>query len=103
MLLVRIMIAKVENKDQLRSILNSTPVRQGEQGWNCVPRIKEAPEKLEADGKTLGTRVTEWGRVRDGAMTYCQRKKDEHRFDGKGDFDMSKVPTYDLIEQKEVI
>lgn len=101
MLLVRIMVAKVVDNSQLMSILRSTPVRQGEQGWNCVWWIKEALEKLVRDGKALGTSVTEWGRVRDGAMTYCQRKKDQHRFDGKGDFDMSKVPTYDLIKQKE--
>jgi hypothetical protein len=41
--------------------------------------------------------------VKDGVMTYCQRKKDQHRLDGKGKFDMSKVPTYDLIERKETI
>ena len=35
------------------------------------------------------------GRVRDGAMNYCQRKKDQHRFDGQG--------SYDLIEGKETI
>lgn len=103
MLLVRIMIAKVEDNGQLISILRNTPIRQGEQGWNCVLWIKEALEKLEADGKTLGTSVIEWGRVRDGVMTYCQRKKDQHRFDGKGNFDMNKVPTYDLIEQKETV
>jgi hypothetical protein len=103
MLLVRIMIAKVENNSQLTSILRSTPIKQGEQGWNCVLWIKEALEKFEADDKVLGTSVIEWERVRDGAMTYCQRKKDQHRFDGKGNFDMSKVPTYDLIERKEKI
>lgn len=103
MLLVRILVAKVVDNSQLTSILRSTPVRQGEQGWNCVWWIKEALEKLERDGKTLGTSVTEWGKVRDGVMTYCQRKKDQHRFDGKGNFDMSKVPTYDLIEQKETV
>jgi hypothetical protein len=65
--------------------------------------IKQALENLEVDGKALGTSVTEWGTVGVGVMTYCQRKKDQHRFDGKGNFDMSKVLTYDLIEQKETI
>lgn len=101
MLLVRIMIAKVEDNGQLISILRNTPIRGDEQGWNCVLWIKEALERLATNGKTLGTSVTEWRRVRDAAMEYCQRKKDEHRFDGKGNFDTKKVPTYDLIEEKE--
>jgi hypothetical protein len=103
MLLVRIMIAKVEDNRQLVSILRSTPVRQGEPRWNCVSWLKEALVKLHADKKALGTSVTDWETVRDGAMTYCQKKKDEHCFDGKGDFKLRKVPTYDLIEQKEVV
>lgn len=41
--------------------------------------------------------------MRDDAMGYCQRKKDQHRFDGKGNFDTSKAATYDLIEGKETI
>lgn len=65
--------------------------------------MKEALEGLKADGKALGTCVIEWNRVRDGAMTYCQRKKDEHRFDGEGNFDMGKAATYNLIEGKETI
>ena len=64
--------------------------------------VKEALEKLKADTKALGTSVIEWGRVRSEAMGYCQRKKDQHRFDGQGNFYMSKVPTFDLMERKEI-
>ncbi len=103
MLLVRIMIAKVEDNSRLSNMLRSTPIRQGEQGWNCVFWIKEVLEKLKGETKALGTKEIEWEKVRDGAMVYCRRKKDEHRFDGKGNFDMSKVPTYDLIERKEIV
>jgi hypothetical protein len=31
------------------------------------------------------------------------KKKDQHRFDGRGKFDTSQVPTYDLIQGKETI
>jgi len=65
--------------------------------------IKEALEGLKVDGKALGTSVTEWNQVRDGAMTYCQRKKDQHRFDGQGNFNMNKTPTYDLMDDRETI
>ncbi|KAI9927113.1 hypothetical protein ASPWEDRAFT_298429 [Aspergillus wentii DTO 134E9] len=103
MLLVRVMIGKVEDRKSLVGILHKTPIRQGEEGWNCVSWVKEALETLQADDKTLGTSVVEWQKVRDEAMEYCQRKKDQHRFDGQGDFDMSKPPTYDLIRRKETI
>ncbi|KAF1840070.1 uncharacterized protein K460DRAFT_380982 [Cucurbitaria berberidis CBS 394.84] len=87
----------------LISIVRNTPVRQGVAGWNCVGWVQEAMQNLEADGKALGTSVTEWTKVRNTAMEYCQRKKDEHRFDGQGNSDMFKAPTYDLVEGKEKI
>ena len=103
MLLVRITIGKVEKMDRLVNILRSIPIRQGEQGWNCVSWVREALEAVQADGKALGTSIIDWGKVRDAAMTYCQKKRDEHRFDGEGNYDMSKAATYDLIERKETI
>ena len=101
MLLVRIMIGKVEKMDRLVDTLRSIPIRQGEQGWNCVSWVREALEAIQADGKALGTAIIEWGKVRDAAMAYCLKKRDEHRFDGRGDYDMTKAATYDLIDQKE--
>ncbi|KAA8618942.1 hypothetical protein A1F94_005562 [Pyrenophora tritici-repentis] len=80
-LLVRVLIAKVENKDRLQSILRNTPFKQGVVGWNCVAWVQEALQSLEADGKALGTGVTEWTKVKTSAMEYCQRKREEHRFD----------------------
>lgn len=102
MLLVRVMVGKVADGNQLVESLRSTPIRQAQPGWNCVSWVKEALEKLKADTKALGTSVIEWERVRSEAMGYCQRKKDQHRFDGQGNFDMSKVPTFDLMERKEI-
>ena len=103
MLLVRIMIGKVEDGDRLVENLRNTPVPKGQPEWNCVFWVKEALETLRADSKALGTNVTEWGKVCSEAMGYCQRKKDQHRFDGQGNFNMRKVPTYDLMERKEII
>ena len=103
MLLVRIMIGKIVDKECLLSILRNTPIRQGQPGWNCVAWVKEALETLKADNKALGTSVLDWNKVRDVSMGYCQRKKDEHRFDGQGNFDMKKPATYDLLTQKQTI
>lgn len=104
MLLVRIMIAKIENQASLENILRSVPLRQGEPGWNCVGWVKEALQLLMAGDKVLGANsVVEWKTVRDIAMSYCQQKRIQHRFDGKGDFDTEKPATYDLLQEKEVI
>lgn len=103
MLLVRIIVGKVTDKNRLVEILRKTPIRQGQPGWSCVSWVKEALKALEVDRKVLGMSVIGWDKVRNEAMGYCQRKKDQHSFDGQGNFDMAKVPTYDLIEQKEII
>jgi hypothetical protein len=36
MQLVRVMIAKVENKSRFEQIVQNTPIRAGTAGWNCV-------------------------------------------------------------------
>lgn len=103
MLLVRVILGKVEDSNRLVEILRSTPIRQGQAGWKCVFWVKEALETLTADSKALGTNVIEWEKVRGEAMPYRQSKKDQHRFDGQGNFDTTKALTYDLIERKEII
>jgi hypothetical protein len=103
MLLVRIVIGKVMDGSRVVEILRATPIRQGLPGWNCVSWVQEALETLGADPKALGTNVTDWAKVRNQAMGYCQQKKDQHRFDGQGNFDMRKVPTFDLMELKEIV
>ncbi|KAM0112865.1 hypothetical protein ACP6JB_001364 [Aspergillus fumigatus] len=92
-----------DDGNRLVEILRNTPIRQGQPGWNCVFWVKEALETLKVNPKALGTSIVEWEKVRSAAMDYCQRKKDQHRFDGQGNFNMRKVPTYDLIERKEII
>jgi hypothetical protein len=103
MLLVRIMIGKVADVNRLVGILENTPIRQGHPGWNCVFWVKEALEKLEVNPSALGSSVVDWETVRSEAIDYCQRKKDQRRFDSQGDFNMRRVPTYDLMERKEII
>lgn len=102
MSLVRVIIGKIEDKDRMLGILRRIPIRKDEAGWNCVSWVKEAIEALQADGKALGTSILDWKKVSSEAMAYCQRKKDQHRFDGQGQFNMQKVATYDLLEGKEI-
>lgn len=103
MIMVRILIAKIENREELAQLLRQIPIRQGLQGWNCVGWVREALEQLQMSTKVIGTSAIEWEAVRNAAMSYVQDKKDQHRFDGKGSFDTTRVPTYDLIQGKETI
>ncbi|RAK78847.1 uncharacterized protein BO72DRAFT_476338 [Aspergillus fijiensis CBS 313.89] len=102
MVLVRIAIAKILDQDRAVEILRSTAIRQNATEWNCVSWVQEALGVLNVDSRALGTRTLDWVRVRDAAMEYCQRKKDQHRLDGKGDCDMGAVPTYDLMVGREL-
>ncbi|OJJ80694.1 uncharacterized protein ASPGLDRAFT_60758 [Aspergillus glaucus CBS 516.65] len=40
-LLVRVMVAKVNNTPRLQELLRKVPIRQGVQGWNCVGWVGE--------------------------------------------------------------
>jgi hypothetical protein len=103
MLLVRVMIGKVKDRRRLAEILRQTPIRDRETGWTCVSWIKAALERIQADNQVLGTSVVDWEAVSKTAMTYCQQKKDERRFNRHGGFDTIKAPTYDVINQMETI
>jgi hypothetical protein len=101
MLLVRVLIAKVEDSERLAGVMRQIPIGTRDQGWNCVTWVRDVLERLQREEKILGRKIIDWQKVRDAAMEYCQRKRDQHRFDGKGQFDPNKVPTYGLLEGKE--
>jgi hypothetical protein len=103
MIMVRILMAKIESRDRLAQVLRQIPIRQGQQDWNCVAWIKEALTQLQRSTDVISTSVVEWEAVRNAAMSYCQEKKDEHRFDGKGSYDATRVATFDLIRGQETI
>jgi len=97
------LIGKSSAKTALWILFEKTTIKPGEPGWNCVIWAKEALTALQADGKALGTSNVDWSAVRDAAMWYVEKKKAEHRFDGKGDYDSSKAPTWDLLEGRDAI
>ena len=75
MILVRILVAKVENTEKLAQILRQIPVRQGQEGWNCVSWVQEAFSELEKSKSVVGTSVVGWKAVRDAAMdTFSGRR-----------------------------
>jgi hypothetical protein len=65
--------------------------------------VEEALLHVENSKGIVGTSVVDWKIVRDTAMSYSQRKRDEHRFDGSVEFRRDRVPTFDLTQKKETI
>lgn len=103
MLLVRICVGKIEKNRRVKEILRNVPVRENVAGWNCVYWVVEALKRLEEDGRAMGTNELDWTNIRDTTMAYIEKKKQDHRFDGRGPFDTSKPATYDLLEGTETI
>ncbi|KAK1656971.1 hypothetical protein BDP55DRAFT_568275 [Colletotrichum godetiae] len=102
MLLIRVVIAKVKDKSRLQSIFEDTPLRPEVEGWNCVGWAKESFETALRDGNALGTSADNWKLVRDTVMWYIEKKKAEHRFDGTSDYDPTKAPTWDMLDNREL-
>lgn len=102
MLLVRVLIAKVDDVGRLDTVLRQAPVKDGTKDWNCVTWLKDALELVGKDRRALGRSVIAWDTVRKTAMDYCNQKKVAGRF-SSAEYDSEKVPTYDLLERKETI
>lgn len=106
MILVRVRIGKVANKESLLATIRGTPVKQGTAGWNCIAWVKEALERVQSDGRALSKHLADWETIRTEAMQYVEKKKAQHRFDGKahvGAFDKDVVPTWDMMKKKETM
>jgi hypothetical protein len=100
MLLVRILIAKIDDRARLDVILQQAPVKDGVKHWNCVIWLKDALELIGKDKKALGTSVLAWDTIRKTAMDYCNQKKADGRFTS-AKYNPEKVQTYDLLERRE--
>ncbi|KAG9253201.1 uncharacterized protein F5Z01DRAFT_637460 [Emericellopsis atlantica] len=104
MLLVRVIFAKVKDRDRSEFILRNIPIRAGEVGWNCVGWVKKAIETALSDKKALGPpKNLNWDSIRDTAMWYVEKKKAAHRFDGRVKYDQEKAATWDMFDGVELV
>jgi hypothetical protein len=71
--------------------------------WTCRIWVRDALTNLAADVGVLGTSIADWTTAESTAERYVRQKKDQHRFDGQVQWNMDKVPTWDLIENKEAV
>ncbi|PNY24418.1 Uncharacterized protein TCAP_05641, partial [Tolypocladium capitatum] len=100
-MLVRILIAKIEDKRRLSSILRSIPIAQDDPGFDTHVWVASALARIAEDGRVVGTADLDWGRIEATARGFVERKTAEGRF-LRGDFDMPQ-PMWDLLENKEVL
>lgn len=103
MIMARILFAKVSDSKRLESVIYATKVKGQQPGWNCVTWVEEVLAGLEEDGKALGSCVTDWKSIRDAAMRFVEAKRRQHRYDGLGQFDGSKVATWSMLEGQELV
>ncbi|KAG9234215.1 hypothetical protein BJ875DRAFT_496045 [Amylocarpus encephaloides] len=101
LLLIRILFAKVKKPDRLEQLLSRVVVVQDDPNWRCRHWVRDGVLALKSDGKTLGTAQLDWDYLESMANWFVELKKSQHRFDGQGNWDMTKVPTYDVLEGRE--
>lgn len=103
MLLVRVLIGKVKDRHRLHAAFRHTRVQPEIPGWNCVSWAQDGFREVLKDKKALEKVVDDWDFVRDTAMWYVEQKKAAHRFDGLGEFNQSRVATWDMLSGEELI
>ncbi|GAO20120.1 hypothetical protein UVI_02061590 [Ustilaginoidea virens] len=101
-LLVRIVIAKVEDEKRLRSLLREVPIVQDSPDWRCRTWVANALRILKADSKALGTSMLDWRKIEMTAREYVAKKVAQGRFATSEDL-MQPKPTWDLINNEEVV
>ncbi|KAJ5958203.1 uncharacterized protein N7479_005353, partial [Penicillium vulpinum] len=97
MLLVRVIISK--KSSSTNPTYNTHKLNPSGMELRC---LDTALETLQTDYTALCTSFIDWKTVRNESVSYCQRKKDQHRFDRQGNSDITKASTYDLVECKEI-
>ncbi|GAB7340152.1 hypothetical protein MBLNU457_6632t2 [Dothideomycetes sp. NU457] len=102
MLLARVLVGKIADKDRVGEILSGVPATSNDPEWNCVIWVKEALEALQQVSKAMGRSILDWQIVRDAVMDYLQKKKDQGRWREEGGYNTKVVPTYDLLEKQEM-
>jgi len=100
-LLVRIVIAKVEDETRLIQILRQNPIVQNDDNWRCRTWVAQALKAMERDSTCVGTAVLDWSKIEAKAREYTAAKASAGRF-ASGDM-LAPKPTWDMLEDREVV
>ncbi|KAI2472745.1 hypothetical protein F4781DRAFT_320045 [Annulohypoxylon bovei var. microspora] len=100
-LLVRVVIAKVTDERQLIEVFRNTPIFQNDPNFNCRTWAIDALSRISSR-KVVGTSQLNWDIVEERARSYVAEKTAAGRF-GHGQDMMKPKPTWDMLEDKEII
>lgn len=103
--LARIRIGKILDEDKVRQIVAEVPVVQRDPNWRCRQWVIDAIRALAASSGVVGRSVDlgNWQAIEDTAKRYANEKIEAGRFRMEGDWDMSLIPTFDMMTGKELI
>ena len=102
-LLVRVLIGKTSEPAMVEQSLKKVPVIHNDPTFNCVRRVRLAVAQLELDGiMGKGDRLG-WAKIWETALNYVAEKKRQGRFEVSWKGDTSRVATYDLLLDREIV
>lgn len=102
-LLARLVIAKIENERELLRVLRETPVVQDDPEFRCRTWMADALVRM-ANTKpcVVDTSQLDWEKVERKARRYVEKEHATGRYEDV-DVVMEPKPTWDMMEQKEVV
>ncbi|KAI0998805.1 hypothetical protein K3495_g9392 [Podosphaera aphanis] len=95
--LVRIRIAKVEDKVRLLSIIRKTPTRVDSTSHNNVFWVQDTLHNLKANRQALGTSVLDWKIISEAALKFCKARKKVREAEGISTVNVERF-TYNLLK-----
>ncbi|KAG5937447.1 hypothetical protein E4U53_008192 [Claviceps sorghi] len=102
-LLVRILVAKIEDEKGLLKILRDTPVIQDDPSFTCRTWLADALMRIsKAEPKVTGTSQLDWNKIETKGRRYVEEKVAAGRYRDKAQA-LGPKPTWDITSQKEII
>lgn len=102
-LLVRLLIAKVEDEQGLLRIFRETPVIQNDSSFRCRTWLADALMRISrAEPKVVGTSELDWTTVEHEARRYVEEKIAAGRYQESNRV-LEPKPTWDMTVHKETI
>ncbi|KAG5979464.1 hypothetical protein E4U55_005137 [Claviceps digitariae] len=102
-LLVRILIAKIEDEQSLLKILRETPIIQDDPNFTCRTWLVDALRRISnAEPKVVGTSELDWSKIEDKGRKYVEEKIAADRYRDQDQI-LGPKPTWDLTSGKEII
>ena len=99
-LLVRVVVAKVEDEARLTKLLRGVPIEQDDPGWRCRDWMASALESLKLERGVVGTSVLDWETIEGAARNFAGEKTRAGRYRDSSLTQLPK-PTWNMLKNRE--